>query len=75
MRKRVAVCLVVFFGSLFGLAACAGGEGQEVEILEERVEELEEEVAELQMFVGLELKEVPQHEQAQPQKTQQEKTQ
>jgi hypothetical protein len=74
MRKRAPVCLVVFFGLLFGLAACAG-EGQVVEILEERVEELEEEVAELQLFVGLEVKEEPQHEQAQPQKTQQEKTQ
>ena len=75
MRKRAAVCFVVFFGSLFGLAECAGGEGQEVETLEERVEELEEEVAELQLVVGLKSKEEPQHEQAQPQKTQQEKTQ
>ncbi len=75
MRKRVAVCLVVFFGSVFGLAGCAGGQGQEVEILEERVEELEEDVWELQGLMGLELEEEPQQEQTQPQKTQQEKTQ
>ncbi len=65
MRKRLAVCLVVFFGSVFGAAACAGGEGQEVEILEERVEELEEEVAELQLLMGLELEEEPQQEKTQ----------
>ncbi len=76
MRKRVAVCLVVFFGSVFGLAACAGGEGQqEVEILEARVAELEEDVGELQALMGLELEEEPQQEQTQPRKTQQEKTQ
>ncbi len=75
MRKIVTVCLVVFFASVFGAAGCAGGEGQEVEILEERVEELEEEVAELYLFVGLELEEEPQHEQTQPQQVQQEKTQ
>ncbi len=61
MRKRVAVCLVVVFGAVFGLAACAGGEGQqqEVEVLEERVEELQEDVAELQWLMGLELEEEP----------------
>ena len=80
MRKRVAVCLLVVFGSVFTLAGCAGGQGQEVEILEERVEELEEVVVALQVLMGLELEEEPQQEQTQqeqtqPQKTQQEKTQ
>ncbi len=61
MRKRIAVCLVVFFSSVFGLAGCAGGQGQqqEVEILEERVEELEEDVWELQGEMELELEEEP----------------
>ncbi len=67
--------MVVFFGSVFGLAGCAGGQQQEVEILEDRVDELEEEVLELQGLMGLELEEEPQQEQTQPQKTQQEKTQ
>ena len=77
MRKKVAVCLVVFFGSVFGLASCAGGEGQqqEVEILEERVQELEEDVEVMQLFLGLELEEEPQQEKTQQEKTQQEKTQ
>ncbi len=68
MRKRVAGCLLVVFAAVFGLAACGGGEGQqqEVEILEERVEELTEDVAELQVFVGMELEEEPQHEKTQP---------
>ncbi len=65
MRKRVAVCLVVFFGSVFGLAGCAGGEQQEVEILEDRVEELEEDVLELQGFMWLETEEEPQQEKTQ----------
>jgi len=65
VRKRAAVCFVVFFGSLFGLAACAGGEVQEVEVLEGRAEELEEEVEELQLFVGLDVKDEAQQEKTQ----------
>ncbi len=76
MRKRVAVCLLVVFAAVFGSAACAGGEGQDVEILEQRMQALEQEVAQLRQLVeGGPPQEQPQPQKTQPQKTQQEKTQ
>ncbi len=66
MRRRLAACFVALL-AIFGTTACAGGGNeQEIEALEERVEFLEEELAEIQLLLGTELAEEPQQEQTQP---------
>ncbi len=65
MRKRIAVCFVVAFASMFGAAACGGGGQQQERIdqLELEVEVLEERVKEIELLLGLELAEEPTNEQ------------
>ncbi len=65
MRKRIAVCFVVAFASMFGAAARGGGGQQQERIdqLELEVEVLEERVEEIELLLGLELAEEPTNEQ------------
>ena len=65
MRKRISVCFVVAFASMFGAAACGGGGEQEERIdqLEFEVEILEERVEEIELLLGIELEEEPTNEQ------------
>ena len=64
MRKRIAVCFVVVFASMFGATACGGGQQQErVDRLEDQVDLLEERVEEIQVLLGMELAEEPANEQ------------
>ncbi len=65
MRKRISVCFVVAFASMFGAAACGGGGVQEERIdqLEFEVEVLEERVEEMELLLGMELEEEPTNEQ------------
>ena len=65
MRKRISVCLVVAFASMFGAAACGGGGQQQEEIdqLELEVEILEERLEEVERLLGNELAEEPTNDQ------------
>ena len=65
MRKRIAVCFVVAFASMFGAAACGGGGQQQEQIdqLEFEVDLLEERLEEVELLLGIELAEEPTNEQ------------
>lgn len=72
MRKRIAVCFVVAFASIFGAAACGGG-GQpqeQIDQVEDQVDVLEERVGEVEQLLGIELAEELANEQTQPERTQ-----
>ncbi len=71
MKRRSAALFIAALVSIFGAAACGGGEGQVVdEAVEQQVEILEERVDALEVRVAEELAEEPQPEQTQPQEVQ-----